>query len=51
MEETEVVQGLHKELSKLLKGKDFTSLTPKHQKFALTNAIISIKRSIRIYKL
>lgn len=51
MEETEVVQGLHNELSKLLKIKDFTSLTPKYQKFALINAIAAIKQSIRLYKL
>lgn len=51
MEETEVVQGLNKELTKLLKSKDFTSLTPKHQKFALTNAIVTIKQTIRLYKL
>lgn len=51
MEEVEVVKGLHKELTQLLKSKDFTSLTHKHQKFAISNAIVAIKQAIRLYKL
>lgn len=51
MDEQQVVDELQKELKKLLRSKDFTSLTPKHQKIALSNAIVSIKQTIRIYNL
>lgn len=51
MEETEVVQGLHKELTQLLKSKYFKSLTPKQQKYALSDAIVAIKKIIIIYQL
>ena len=51
MDEEEVVKGLHKELQRVLKSKEFNSLTPKHQKFVLGNIITTAKRIINTYKL